>query len=77
MHESSIGIASGDRASQRVVVDVHSRAARWIGALALLGAACWLMKVIARGPIDRLEWSLTVVAAVALIMGARSAQKVA
>jgi len=67
VHESSIGIASGDRASERVVVDVHSSAARWIGALALLGAACWLMKVIARGPIDRLEWSLTVVAAVALI----------
>jgi lysylphosphatidylglycerol synthetase-like protein (DUF2156 family) len=67
VHESSIGIASGDRASERVVVDVHSPAARWIGALALLGAACWLMKVIARGPIDRLEWSLTVVAAVALI----------
>jgi lysylphosphatidylglycerol synthetase-like protein (DUF2156 family) len=67
VHESSIGIASRDRASERVVVDVHSPAARWIGALALLGAACWLMKVIARGPIDRLDWSLTVVAAVALI----------
>jgi lysylphosphatidylglycerol synthetase-like protein (DUF2156 family) len=67
VHESSIGIASRDRANERVVVDVHSPAARWIGALALLGAACWLMKVIARGPIDRLEWSLTVVAAVALI----------
>ena len=66
--ESSIGIAFGDlRKHERVVVDVHSPAARWIGALALLGAACWLMKVIARGPIDRLEWSLTVVAAVALI----------
>jgi lysylphosphatidylglycerol synthetase-like protein (DUF2156 family) len=67
VHESSIGIASEGRASERVVVDVHSPAARWVGALALLGAACWLMKVIARGPLDRLEWSLTVVAAVALI----------
>ncbi len=67
MHESSIGIASEGRASERVVVDVHSPAARWVGALALLSAACWLMKVIARGPIDRLEWSLTVLAAVALI----------
>src|SRR5271166_3985620 len=67
MHESSIGIASEGRASERVVVDVHSPVARWVGALALLSAACWLMKVIARGPIDRLEWSLTVLAAVALI----------
>ena len=67
MHESSIGIASEGRASERVVVDVHSPAARWVGALALLGAACWLMKVIARGPVGRLEWSLTVLVAVALI----------
>ena len=35
--------------------------------MALLSAACWLMKVIARGPSGRLEWSLTVLAAVALI----------
>jgi lysylphosphatidylglycerol synthetase-like protein (DUF2156 family) len=67
VHESSIGIAPRVRARERVVVHVNSRAARWVGALALLSAACWLMKVIARGPIDRLEWSLTVLAAVALI----------
>jgi lysylphosphatidylglycerol synthetase-like protein (DUF2156 family) len=74
VHESSIGIASGDRAGERVVVDVHAPAARWVGALALLGAACWLMAVIAAGhdharwhATGRLEWSLTVLAAVALI----------
>ena len=67
MHESSIGFAPGFHASERVVVRVNSRVARWVGALALLSAACWLMKVIARGPSGRLEWSLTVLAAVALI----------
>jgi lysylphosphatidylglycerol synthetase-like protein (DUF2156 family) len=67
VHESSIGIAPTVHASERVVVQVNSRAARWVGALALFSSACWLMKVIARGPTDRLEWSLTVMAAVALI----------
>jgi lysylphosphatidylglycerol synthetase-like protein (DUF2156 family) len=67
VHESSIGIAPRVRASDRVVVHVNSPAARWIGALALLTAAGWLLKVIARGPTGRLEWSLTVLAAVALI----------
>jgi lysylphosphatidylglycerol synthetase-like protein (DUF2156 family) len=67
VHESSMGVASRDRATERVVVDVHSRAARWVGAMALLGAACWLIEVIARGPTGRLEWSWTVLTAVALI----------
>ena len=67
MHESSIGIAPKFHVSERVVVHVNSRVARWVGALALLSAACWLMKVITRGPSGRLEWSLTVLAAVALI----------
>jgi lysylphosphatidylglycerol synthetase-like protein (DUF2156 family) len=67
VHESSISTAPRARASQRVVVHVDSPAARWVGALALLSAASWLMIVIARGPTDRLEWSLTVLAAVALI----------
>ena len=74
MHESSIGIAPRVRASERVVVHSNSPAARWIGALALLSAACWLMVVIARGhdhagwyATGRLEWSVTVMAAVALI----------
>jgi lysylphosphatidylglycerol synthetase-like protein (DUF2156 family) len=67
VHESSIRVAPAVHARERVVVHVNSRTARWVGALALLSAACWLMKVIARGPTDRLEWSLTVLAAVALI----------
>lgn len=67
MHESLIGIAPRSRSGERVVVHVNSPAARWVGALALLCAACWLMKLIARGPTGRLEWSLTVFAAVALI----------
>jgi lysylphosphatidylglycerol synthetase-like protein (DUF2156 family) len=65
--DSSIGIAPEVRASQRVVVHVNSSAARWVGALALLSAACWLMKVIATGPTNRLEWSWTAFAAVAFI----------
>jgi len=72
--ESSIRVAPDVRARERVVVDVHSRWARWVGALALLSAACWLMALIARGhdhagwhATGRLEWSLTVLAAVTLI----------
>lgn len=64
---SSIGLAPRVRARARGVVHVDSLAARWVGALALLSAAVWLMKVIARGPAGRLEWSLTVLVAVALI----------
>ena len=74
MDESSIRVAPDVRARERVVVDVNSPAARWVGALALLSAACWLMAVIARGhdhagwhATGRLEWSLTVLAAVTLI----------
>ena len=74
MDESSIGVAPAVRASERVVVHVNSPVARWIGALALLSAACWLIAVIARGhdqagwhASGRLDWSLTVLAAVALI----------
>lgn len=74
MHESSIDIAPGVRASERVVVHVNSPAARWVGALALFSAACWLVTAIIRGhdhagwhATGRVEWSLTVLAAVALI----------
>jgi lysylphosphatidylglycerol synthetase-like protein (DUF2156 family) len=70
----SVGVASRVRPSERVVVHVDSPAARWIGALALLSTACWLIAVIARDhenahwePAGRLAWSLTVLAAVALI----------
>jgi lysylphosphatidylglycerol synthetase-like protein (DUF2156 family) len=72
--ESSIGVVARGRGRERVVVAVNSPVARWIGALALFGAACWLIAVLARGqshaawqPAGRLAWSLTVLAAVALI----------
>jgi lysylphosphatidylglycerol synthetase-like protein (DUF2156 family) len=55
------------RARERLVVHVDSLAARWIG-------ACWLIVIFARHQqhpnwhyADRLGWSLTVLAAVALI----------
>ena len=62
------------RARERVVVHVDSVAARWIGALAVFCAACWLILILARYHhhpewhcAGRLGWSLTVLAAVALI----------
>ncbi|MDT7735629.1 MAG: hypothetical protein QOE12_2803 [Mycobacterium sp.] len=73
MKESSLGVAPRVRSGERVV-HVHSPAARWMGALALLGATCWLIAVLTRGhdkagwhAAGRLEWSLTVLAAVALV----------
>lgn len=74
MSESSVGAAPGVGASERVVVHVNSPVARWIGALGLLSAACWFIAVFVRGDhpaqweaASRLGWSLTVLAAVALI----------
>ncbi|WAC89384.1 bifunctional lysylphosphatidylglycerol flippase/synthetase MprF [Mycobacterium sp. Aquia_213] len=62
------------RARERVVVHVDSLAARCIGALALLCAACWLVAILAHHRhqpqwhyADRLGWSLAVLAAVALM----------
>ncbi|WAJ47427.1 phosphatidylglycerol lysyltransferase domain-containing protein [Mycobacterium sp. Aquia_216] len=62
------------RARERVVVHVDSLAARCTGAVALLCAACWLVAILAHHRYqpqghytDRLGWSLTVLAAVALI----------
>lgn len=56
------------------MVPVDSLAARCVGAVALLCAACWLVTVVAHHRsqpqwhyADRLGWSLTVLAAVALI----------
>jgi len=46
---------------ERVVVHLDSRGARWVGASAVLGAACWLIAG------NRPGWSLTVLAAVTLI----------
>src|ERR1700757_3453421 len=62
------------RARERVVVNVDRAAARWIGALAVLIVFCWLAAVFARNrahedwdAAGRLAWSLTILAAVALI----------
>ncbi len=67
-----VGLRLGVR--ERVVVHVDSVAARCIGALALFCAACWLIVILARHQHNpawhcagRLGWSLTVLAAVALI----------
>lgn len=67
-------VATRLRARERVVVHVDSPAARWIGALALLIAASWLVALVARShhhanwhADGRLAWSLTILAAVTLI----------
>ncbi|MCV7122418.1 bifunctional lysylphosphatidylglycerol flippase/synthetase MprF [Mycobacterium lacus] len=74
MNNPSIDVAPKPRARERVVVHVDSPAARWVGALALFCAACWLIAILARDyrhedwhAAGRLCWSLTVLAAVALI----------
>jgi lysylphosphatidylglycerol synthetase-like protein (DUF2156 family) len=74
VNEPSVEVAPRRRARERVVVHVDSLAARCVAALALLCAAVWLIAVLARHPhhldwqtAGRLGWSLTVLAAVALI----------
>jgi lysylphosphatidylglycerol synthetase-like protein (DUF2156 family) len=69
-----VDVAAKPRARERVVVHVDSRTARWVGALALLCAAGWLILILARHHqqpywhySDRLGWSLTVLGAVAFI----------
>jgi lysylphosphatidylglycerol synthetase-like protein (DUF2156 family) len=69
-----VDVAAKARARERLVVHVDSLAARWIGALALLCATGWLIVILAQHHhrpewhyADRLGWSLTVLAAVALI----------
>jgi lysylphosphatidylglycerol synthetase-like protein (DUF2156 family) len=70
----SVDVGLRLRVRERVVVHVDSIAARWIGAVALFSAACWLIVILARHHdhpelhyAARLGWSLTVLAAVALI----------
>lgn len=58
--EPPVQVALGLRARERVVVHVDTLAARWVGALALLIAASWLA-------VGKSAWSLTILAAVALI----------
>ncbi|OBF71668.1 hypothetical protein A5750_19540 [Mycobacterium sp. 852002-51613_SCH5001154] len=69
-----VDVSAKARARERVVVSVHSRAARLIGALALLSATCWLAEILVRHHhqpawhyTDRLAWSLTVLVAVTWI----------
>lgn len=74
MTEPPVQVAPRLRARERVVVHVDSLVARWVGALALLIAASWLVSLLARShhhanwhADGRLAWSLTVLAAVTLI----------
>ncbi len=74
MHRSAVDIGLRLRTREHVVVHVDSIAARCVGALALLCAACWLAVILARHHhhpdwhcANRLGWSLTVLAAVILI----------
>jgi lysylphosphatidylglycerol synthetase-like protein (DUF2156 family) len=53
-------------ARQRVVVDVHSPAARWISSLALLSVFCWLILIVFHDHREP-EWVLTLLISVALI----------
>jgi lysylphosphatidylglycerol synthetase-like protein (DUF2156 family) len=62
-------------ARQRIVVSVGSPPARWIGALAVVTVFCWIVVLLAQDhrhasghDAARLEWSLTVLAAVVLIV---------
>ncbi|MBV9639503.1 MAG: DUF2156 domain-containing protein [Mycobacteriaceae bacterium] len=74
MAEQPVNLAKV-RVRERVVVNVDSPAARWIGALALLSVFCWLVVLLARDyhhhanlhAAGRLAWSLIILAAVALI----------
>src|SRR6516162_4633660 len=74
MNGPPVEVAAKPRARERVVVHVDSLAARWIGALALVCAAGWLVLILARhhhqpewNYADRLGWSLTILGAVAFI----------
>ena len=48
MNDRPINVAPRLRAHERVVVHVDGISARWLGALALLSATCWLIIVLAR-----------------------------
>ncbi|BBX08422.1 bifunctional lysylphosphatidylglycerol flippase/synthetase MprF [Mycolicibacterium aichiense] len=75
MTEPPVQVAQRLRARERVVVNVDTLAARWVGALALLIASSWLTVLMVRAHRDhtdwhtdsRVAWSLTILAAVALI----------
>jgi lysylphosphatidylglycerol synthetase-like protein (DUF2156 family) len=72
--ESPLGLAPGVRSGKQAL-HVNSRAARWISVAAFLGATSWLIGIIVRAYVqagwhvtDRLEWSVTVLAAVAFVV---------
>jgi lysylphosphatidylglycerol synthetase-like protein (DUF2156 family) len=74
VNEQPLKMAPKLAVRERVVFRPSSVPARWIGALALLSAACWLGALLLREhhhadwqPAGRLAWSLTIFAAVALI----------
>ncbi|CAN5437489.1 bifunctional lysylphosphatidylglycerol flippase/synthetase MprF [soil metagenome] len=74
MNERPVGLVPKLRARERVVFHADTVSARWIGACALLSAACWLVTLLVREhhhtnwhAAGGLAWSLTVLAAVALI----------
>jgi lysylphosphatidylglycerol synthetase-like protein (DUF2156 family) len=68
-----VKLAPSPRTRERVVVNVDSPVARWIGALAVLSVFCWLIVLLTRDhdrdwqAAGRLAWSLTILTAVALI----------
>jgi lysylphosphatidylglycerol synthetase-like protein (DUF2156 family) len=69
-----VDVAAKSRARERVVVHVDSLVARWMGALALVCAAGWLIVLLARYHHQpewtysgRLGWSLAILGAVAFI----------
>ncbi|OOK66650.1 hypothetical protein BZL30_8131 [Mycobacterium kansasii] len=47
MNEPSVDVAPRVRARERVVVHVDSLMARFVGALAVFCAACWLIALLA------------------------------
>jgi lysylphosphatidylglycerol synthetase-like protein (DUF2156 family) len=74
VNEQPLKVAPRLRVRERVVFHADTVPARWIGALALLGATCWLIALLLREyqhanwqAAGRLAWSLTIFAAVALI----------
>ncbi|MGB7147458.1 bifunctional lysylphosphatidylglycerol flippase/synthetase MprF, partial [Mycobacterium sp.] len=74
MNQPQVDSAARQRTRERVVFQRNPRTNRWIGAVAVLGAACWVIVLLVRRHhhlgwhySGRLGWSLAILAAVALI----------
>ena len=74
MKESPLGLAPGVRSGKQAL-HVNSRAARRISATVLLGVSFWLIAIVVHADVqagrhatDRLEWSGTVLVAVAFVV---------